>query len=153
MTGAGEAWRRFDAPARRRMVLATVAALLVGFAAVTAWWWGYNRLVQYPACYAYAEEQGIGDAESLRVTDVRIATWDDAQHYCEFVDRRTGRPLRLDFAEEDIPRGRDYGQLASMIALAVLVIGVVSTRGARYVVDPRYARSAEDALARRERRR
>lgn len=153
MTTAREASLRFDAPTRRRMGITTVAALLLGTAAVMAYWWGYERLVQHPACYAYAQARGMGDARSLRVTSVDISRGYAGEHRCSFRDRRTGEPVFLRFAPGDIPRVRDFLEWTSMAAVLVLVMALVARRGVGHVVDPRYHRSAQDALRRRAQRR
>lgn len=149
MTTPRELWQRCDAPTRRRLALTTLAAVALGLAVLVPYWWGYNRLVQHPACYAYARERGLGDGQSLRVTSVHISRGWGGEHHCEFADRRTGEPVVLHFAPGDIPRVRDFLQLASMM---VVVMAAVAKWGAGHVVDPRYHRSAEDALRRRSHR-
>lgn len=104
----------------------------------------YVNLVQKQACFEYARQKGLADMDYLEFTDVTIATNQFHGHICNFTDTRTGYPISLRFAEEDIPYFADTMQVMSMVipVLCFTVLGTALLEGVIRKIRQRRARNA-----------
>jgi hypothetical protein len=96
--------------------------IMLGLAAAGGAHYGYQQLVQAPACYEYARKKNLRDLDDLTFSSARIAT-KERRHVCYFYTPGGNAPVVLEFNPADIPSGRDAGEIAVTIGAFALFAG------------------------------
>ena len=128
-----------DPRARRAERWISAFFILLGLAAAAGARYGYEHAFQAPACFDYARQQGLAEIEQLRFQDVMIAN-KQRGHSCIFRHPQREAPVVLRFDDGDVPRGRDAGEIATMILSFALVAGIGVWRWDRWLKRHGYTR-------------